>query len=124
MFTAIKVVETTATDAGDLTQIVVTMIVTTGVIVTAVFGYLANRAGKAAKVAAEQTQEANSSDHGRVAGVLGELRREMREGFDAINDQFTHVDGRLTDLGKRQVRLTDQSVEHLQWHLDHPNKES
>jgi hypothetical protein len=113
-----------APSAGtDYTQIFVTLIVTSGVIVTAVFGYLANRAGKAAKVAAEQTQEANSSDHGRVAGVLGELRREMREGFENVAEQFEHIDGRLHDLGKRQVNLTDQSVAHLQWHIDHPPRE-
>lgn len=108
----------------DYTQIIITLIVTTGVIVGAVFGYLGNRSGKAAKLAAEQTQEANSSDHGRVAGVLGELRREMREGFENVAEQFGHIDGRLHDLGKRQVTLTDQSVEHLQWHLDHPPKEN
>jgi hypothetical protein len=116
---AINVVDTTTTD---ITQILVTLIVTTGVIVTAVFGYLANRAGKAARVAAELTQESNSSDHGRVAGVLGELRREMREGFEDVAEQFGHIDGRLHDMGKRQVNLTDQLVIHQQWHLDHPNQ--
>ena len=111
----------------DYTQIFVTLIVTSGVIVTAVFGYLANRAGKAAKVAAEQTQEANSSDHGKVAQRLDrqdETLARMSSLLEDLKDGQDHMDGRMHDLGKRQLTITDQLVVHQQWHLDHPNKES
>lgn len=98
------------TSGTDLTQIFVTLIVTSGVIVTAVFGYLANRAGKAAKVAAEQTQVSNSNDHGRVADAL-----------TALKDAVTHLDGRVQDVGHNVGVLRDQFIDHLQHHVDKEN---
>lgn len=120
MITLQIVDEATSSGGVDITLIVVTSI-------TAVFAYLGVRAGRTAKVAAEQTQIANSSDHGRVAEKLERLTEttaDLAALVADIKDDLTHIDGRMHDLGKRQLTITDQLVIHQQWHLDHPNKES
>jgi len=111
--------EATGSGGVDITLIVVTSI-------TAVFAYLGVRAGRAAKTAAAETQLSNSSDHGKVAARLDRLT-EVSEQLAAlvaeIKDDLSHIDGRMHDLGKRQLTITDQLVVHQQWHLDHPNRE-
>jgi hypothetical protein len=122
---AIQVVETAS--GTDLTQIFVTLIVTVGVIVTAVLSYLGVKAGregvKAADAAAEvaaRTQDANSADHGKVAGLMAELRAEMQAGFTLIRDEIKHLEARVTDVGQNQGVARDQHIAHQQWHIEHP----
>lgn len=117
---AYQIVDEAKSSGGvDITLIVVTSI-------TAVFAYLGVRAGRTAKVAAEQTQQANSTDHGRVAERLERLTEttaDLAALVADIKDDLTHMDSRLHDLGRRQVTITDQLVIHQQWHLDHPARE-
>ena len=112
--------EATSSGGIDITLIVVTSI-------TAVFAYLGVRAGRAAKTAAAETQLSNSSDHGKVAQRLDrltEVSEQLADLVAEIKDDLSHIDGRMHDLGKRQLTITDQLVVHQQWHLDHPNKET
>lgn len=111
--------EATSSGGIDITLIVVTSI-------TAVFAYLGVRAGRAATTAAAETQLSNSTDHGKVAQRLDRLT-DVAEHLAAlvaeVKDDLSHMDGRLHDLGRRQVTIADQLVVHQQWHLDHPNRE-
>lgn len=122
---ALEIIEASPQSDGG-TQIVVSLISAAVLIITAVLSFLGVKAGRTAKVAAEQTQAANSSDHGRVAQRLDRLT-EVSEQLAAlvaeVKDDLTHMDSRLHDLGRRQVTITDQLVIHQQWHLDHPARE-
>ncbi len=109
---AFKVVE--AENGGSAwVQVVVTMIVTFGVVVTAVLSYLGVRRAGAAKNEATETRNENRMDHGRVADALIALGAEIT----ALKEQTGH---RFDQLGQSIGDVREAHVRHLEWHVDKP----
>lgn len=100
-------------DGFDVTLIAVSLIAAVGSI-------LSVKAGRAAKVEAAATRVSNNSDHGQVANMMTELRKEVLSGFQAIHDEINHLTSRLDDVGHNTGTARDQLMAHQQWHMDHP----
>jgi hypothetical protein len=54
------------------------------------------------------TDERLDKAFGRVDGDLGELRVEMRKGFEQIDQRFEQVDKRFEQIDRRFERLDDR----------------
>lgn len=100
-------------DASGWTQIVISLIVTSGVIVTAVLSYLGVRSARAAKVEAKATRDENTLDHGRVAQALQDLMAEFRD----FRLTTAH---RFDELGQSIGSVREAHIRHLDHHIEHP----
>jgi len=116
VFAGALVIDPTAGTGGGVTQIVVSIVVTVGVIVAALFSYLGVRAANAAKSEAAETRTENTADHGRVAQALRDLVSEFREHRVTTNHRFD-------ELGQSIGAVREAHMRHLEHHVEHPHKE-
>jgi uncharacterized membrane-anchored protein YhcB (DUF1043 family) len=111
---------TVSTDTPDTASgwvsIAVSFIVTVGVIVAAVFGWLGTRQARDAKTEARATRTENTLDHGRVAQAILDLRDTVRDLADTTNHRFD-------ELGQSIGAVREAHIRHLEHHVEHPPKE-
>lgn len=98
-------------------QVVVTGIVTFGVVIAALFGYLGVKRAGAARDEAANTRNENRLDHGRVADAIERLVGEVA----ALKAETSH---RFDQLGQSVGDVREAHVRHLEWHVDRPTKEA
>lgn len=96
-------------------QVLVTGIVTLGVVAAAGLSALGVRRAGAAKDEAATTREENRMDHGRVADALLDLRNEI----SALKTETSH---RFDQLGQSVGAVRDAHVHHLEWHIGQPKE--